>query len=378
MGNRFSRLQRTALLVAVLVTGAVLLPASAAGSRAQEPMDAESWDLFKKVFGMVLRDYVDPKTPQDVIKGALQGAASSVGPECAYVAPKDVKAYEALAEPGPQLPVYVTKDKDFARVLAVFPGQKSDIRPGDALRFIGDRSTYDLTYPEVLIALGGQDKKGVPCTFLNQESWQSTNVTLTRTMPVAPVWTPLPGGNGALAVPCLEAGLDAREAGLMKACRGTVVVDLRNSASGNVADALKWAGELLGGGRSARFENKRGTGSDPFSGPAYLKGKRIRVLVDGTTARAGEVLASTLADAGAVVCGSPSFGWAPRFANYPLRNGGILRIITAYYLAPDGKAMNDHPIQPAVSIQIPSGESATAAYERVLEAKPPGGGSHGG
>jgi carboxyl-terminal processing protease len=334
-------------------------------------MDGESWDLFKKVFGMVLRDYVDPKTPKDVIRGALQGAASSVGPECAYIPPGNVAAYEALAKAGPQLPVYVTKGKDFARVLAVFPGQKADIRPGDALRFIGDESTYDLTYPEVLIQLHGKDDKGIKCTFLNQESWQSTTVTLTRTPPVAPTWTPLPGGDGALAIPCLEAKLASRDANAARACRGTVVVDLRNSASGSVTDAIRWAGDLLGPGRSALFESKRGKSSDPVSGPGYLRGKHIRVLVNKTTARAGEVLASTLAAAGAIVCGEPTFGWAPRFEDYPLQNGGILRIITAYYVAPDGKAMNDHPIRPGISLKFSAAESAAATYERVLKAAPP-------
>ncbi len=273
MGNRCSPRERAAVLVVVLFMVALVFPASAARPNAQQPMDGESWDLFKKVFGMVLRDYVDPKTPQDVIKGALQGAASSVGPECAYIPPEKVAAYKALAKAGPQLPMYVTKDKDFARVLAVFPGQNADIRPGDALRFIGDESTYDLTYPEVLIALRGQDDKGIKCTFLNQESWQSTSVTLTRTLPAAPTWTPLPGADGALSIPCLEAKLSSHAANAIRACRGTVVVDLRNSASGSVADAIRWAGDLIGPGRSALFESKRGTIERSAVRPRISQGK---------------------------------------------------------------------------------------------------------
>ena len=136
--------------MAFLITALAALAAFAQTDQTKPPLDQASWSLFQRVFGMVLRDYVDPKAPQDVVLGALKGAASSAGPECAYIPPEEVPAYRASLAAPAGLPLFVTKDMDFARLIAPYPGQDASLKPGDALRFIGGRSTYDLTYPQVL------------------------------------------------------------------------------------------------------------------------------------------------------------------------------------------------------------------------------------
>ncbi len=119
-------MSRTAAATRVLfISILVLLALSAKAQAAQEkpPLDDASWSLFQRIFGMVLKDYVEPKTPQDLVLGALKGAASSAGPECAYIPPEDVAAYRAAETEPALLPLYITKDTDFAKVIAPFPGQ---------------------------------------------------------------------------------------------------------------------------------------------------------------------------------------------------------------------------------------------------------------
>jgi|GEM_PF-951130 len=368
---------RTSRSVGVILVGGLVLSfglAIAAGAQSappKQPLDDASWSLFQRVFGMVLRDYVEPKSPQQVILGALQGAAMSAGPECAYVPPEEVEAYKALAHPGATLPLYVTKYEDFARVLAAFPGQDSTIHPGDPLRFVGNTSTYDLTYPKVLGALRGKEGERVRCIFLKQDAWQSYEVTLTRQMPAEPRFLPLGQSGGALVVPCLEAALPQGVADSVKAFKGPVLVDLRSCASPDLNAAERWAGELLGGAEGPSYKGGQGVKKLALSGRGLLAGRRLRVLVDGTTARGGEIVALALAGAGAILCGSPTFGYAPLVEDFPLDNGGLLRLTTAFFQGPDGEMVKDKPVRPTIPLIVAAEEKPEETYRKALQAPVP-------
>lgn len=361
---------RGVLLLALCLC--LTLPLAAQAPAAEKrPFDEASWSLFQKVFSLVLRDYVDSKKPEQVVLGALQGAAESAGPECAYVPPAEVKGYVALSEPGPTLPLYVTKYGDFARVLAVFPGQDPAVRPGDPLRFIGTASTYDLTYPQVLQALRGKDGDSVKCVFLKQDAWQSYEVTMTRRMPPPPRVIPLGGDGAALALPCLEARPSAAVAAELEAARGPVLVDLRGCASFDAGAALRWAGELLGPREGPPMKGSRGTRRLALTGPGLLAGRPLRVLVDQSTARGGEVLAMALQGGGGVLVGAPTYGYAPMIEDIPLENGGLLRLATAYFLGPDGEMVKEKPIAPAIALDFPAGEKPEETCRRALKAPAP-------
>lgn len=359
----------SAFLAAAVLCGSS--PCRAQSPKEKQPLGESNWSLFERVYGLVLRDYVEQKTPEDVIQGALKGAASAGGPECAYIPPDKVPAYRALSAPSPTLPLYVTKDEDFARVLAVFPGQEKAVKVGDALRFMGSVSTYDLSYPEVLEALRGKDEEKVRCIFLKQEAWQSYDATLARQPYAPPAWTPLPKEGGALAVPCLESPLPPALAQALKASKGPVLVDLRGCASGDTDAALRWAGDLLGKREGPAWKGQQDARHAPLSGPGYLAGREIRVLVSGSTARAGEVLALALMGSGAILVGEPTFGHAPLIQDFPLENGGILRLITAYFLNPDGKPVKGEPLKPAIPLTVAADEKAEETYAKALKAVVP-------
>ncbi len=358
---------------AALLSILILLALAATAQTAQDkpPLDDASWSLFQRIFSMVLKDYVEPKTPQDLVLGALKGAASSAGPECAYIPPEDVAAYRAAEAEHAVLPLYITKDTDFAKVIAPFPGQDAAVRPGDGLRFIGARSTYDLTYPQVIVAMRGAEGEKVRCIFIKQESWQSYTVTLSRQAPTPPRWVPLGNGSGALVLPCIEASMPREVANALHAAKGPVVLDLRGCASGDVHAAFRWIGELLGKGLSPARKGPSGVLRDPVSGQGYLAGKAVRILADETTARGGEMLVAALAGTGATLVGKPTFGWAPFSQDFPLENGGLLRLNTAYFLAPGGEPLKGHPIPPTIPLTLPEGAKPEEAYRAVLKAQPP-------
>jgi carboxyl-terminal processing protease len=360
----------------ILRRGTALLLLTTAGlyaaAQAEGGLDRESRELFDTVFSMVLRDYVDPKSPREVIRGALQGAAQAAGPESAYIPPEEVEAIARKALLPATLPLYATKGEDFARILAPFPGAPEALRPGAILRFVGKMSTYDLTYPQILAAFRGAEGEKVSLTVMDPESWQATEVEVRRVPFPAPSVLPLPGGASALVLPALEATLPEKAASALRAGHGPWVVDLRRCASSEAGDISRWAGLLLGPGKGPRFQRTGGKeGRERAEGPGLLSGKAVRVLVDGTTARGGEALASALAGAGALLAGQPTYGTAVRVEEIPLSDGGRLRLATAFYLAPDGKPLKEHPIEPALSLAIPPGEAPEKTYATLLKASAP-------
>lgn len=352
---------------------ALLLTLAGFGAAAQSGggLDRESRELFDTVFSMVLKDYVDPKSPREVVRGALQGAAQAAGPESAYIPPEEVEPLARKSLLPATVPLYATKGEDFARILAPFKGAPEGLKPGAILRFVDGLSTYDLTYPQILAAFRGREGETVKLTVMDAETWQATPVEVKRVPFPAPAVLPLPSGASVLVLPSLEASLPEKAASALKAGRGPVVVDLRGCASGEAKDLARWAGLLLGADRGPRFRGAGGKeGREGCEGPGLLAGKPLRVLVDGTTARGGEALASALQEAGALLVGQPTAGTAARVEEFPLSDGGRLRIATAYYLAPDGKPLKEHPIEPAAPLALSPGEAPEKTYAAVLKAAP--------
>ncbi len=333
------------------------------------PLSTENGSLFNDVFSMIFREYVDPKLPEDVVAGALAGAAESAGPESAYIPPKAVAAYRAMSAPSATLPLYVTKGQDFAKVLAVFPSCDSAVKVGDGLRFIAGKSTFDMTYPEVMEALRGPAGEEAKCVFIKADTWQSYTAALKRRpYPEAGV-TEVSGGGAAVLLPSLEAGAPQDFDSKIASIKGPVVVDLRGCASEDMASAFQWAGLLGGDSEGIFLMDQQGKHSNAVRGRGLLKGRPFRVLVDGTTARAGEVLAAALVKTGGVLVGEPTFGWAPEFRDFPLSNGGLLRLLCGYYTEGSGEAIRQKPLKPSIEVHSRGGEAPAAFYARVLSAQ---------
>ena len=355
---------------AAIVSAALVISAACLGQEADPaPFNAENDSLFKDVFSMILKEYVDPKLPEDVVAGALAGAVETSGPESAYIPPGEVASYKALQAQSAALPLFVTKGQDFAKVLAVFPQTDPVVKVGDGLRFINGKSTFDMTYPQVAEALRGPAGEEAKCVFIKPETWQSYTVVLKRRpYPEASV-AELAGGGAVVAVPSLEAAPPKDLASKLGQAKGPFIIDLRGCASESDSDALSWASLIGGDSEGVFLADQQGKHANPVHGPGLLKGRKFIVLVDGTTARGGEILAAALVKAGGTLAGEPTFGWAPKFSDFALSNGGLLHILCGYYTDGSGEAIRDKPLKPSIEAKAREGEKPAAFYARLVAAE---------
>jgi carboxyl-terminal processing protease len=91
--------------------------------------------------------------------------------------------------------------------------------------------------------------------------------------------------------------------------------------------------------------------------------------VGPNTARGGEILARALESAGATLVGETTLGWAPLAEVFPLDNGGLLRINTAFFLDGGGKPIKEQGLEPRVKIEPVKDETPEATLDRALAAE---------
>ena len=152
------------------------------------------------------------------------------------------------------------------------------------------------------------------------------------------------------------------------------VIDLRGATRGDLDDGLAASRLFVKTGTLAVRETKAGketvsaqAGDGAVTAPVVL-------LVDQSTARAGEVFAAALdGNKRAEMIGEHTVGSAARQKLVKLPDGSAMLVSYLRYLAPDGTAIHEKGLQPEVPVDEPDVEFGTAAptadptLQRALE-----------
>lgn len=130
-----------------------------------------------------------------------------------------------------------------------------------------------------------------------------------------------------------------------------VILDLRSSPGGSLAEALTIADKFLDGGIVISAK-----GRDPSSQQFYnstagdIAGdKPMVVLVDGETTSSAEIIAATLQEQSrAKVVGTNTFGKGTRQDLFKLPNGAELGLTTAWFYTPSGRPLDKKGVNPDI------------------------------
>jgi hypothetical protein len=137
-----------------------------------------------------------------------------------------------------------------------------------------------------------------------------------------------------------------------------VVLDLRYADGSDYAAAIATAGLFAG-----RSVSRLDWGAGMVSATVHSNSIRVpvAVLVNHETAQAAEALAALLRESGAgLILGSGTAGCAMIMENFPLAEGGLLRIAAAPVRLGDGTALDSAGIQPDIPVTV--GPEAEGAY----------------
>lgn len=262
-----------------------------------------------------------------------------------------------------------------ARVAPGSPAAGADVRAGDEVRAVDDRTAPGVAPPVVASWLRGTP--GTPVQVVLARGTAVRTVALTRA-PAAPaevavrVLTEPQGPVAVVTVPAFERGTGRQVRAALAALPATaagVVLDLRGNGGGLLDEAVETASAFLDGGVVVRCTRRDGSVQSFDAVGTGDTSTALVVLVDGGSASASEVVAGALHDRDrAVVVGSRTYGKGSVQEPSALSDGSSLQLTVASYTTPDGHSLEGVGLQP--DIEVAAASAPEVALRRALDVLP--------
>jgi carboxyl-terminal processing protease len=325
----------------------------------------EQLNLFSEAFERIRQDAVEPVADQKLIETAIAGMLSGLDPRSAYISESDYKALKApsgdeAASPG----IVVTLDNGQLKVVSPrdgSPAAAAGIKPGDLIFTIDKEPTYDLTLPEIEQKLRGpadtevalmlRRGTGAPIeTKIKRAAGRFPTVS-TRVESGDIAYVRLAGFDTTTAAALTDAVKQLRQQAGSKLVG--FIIDLRNNPGGDfdaavaVADAFIDKGDItvVKGHKADSTKRIAATPGDVASGLPIV------ALVNGGTAREAELVSGALQDNHrAVLLGTKTFGEAAIETIIPLNGNGAVKLTTARYQTPSGRAIQGKGLEPDLTV----------------------------
>src|SRR5258705_770196 len=313
--------------------------------------------VFEAVVSLVLNNYVEEVEVKKAMKGAMNGFSETRDADSAFLPSNVASAYEANAPAGPGDVGIELSRQYYLRIVSVrdaSPAAKAGLRSGDFIRAIDKRSTKDVSIFEGDRLLHGQPGTKVSLLVIRGNAADPHEVDLTRERTTAPELSSKMADPTTGYIHIVEfsrrAPVQVKQAvdALAKTGAARYIIDLRGATRGDLDDGLAAARLFVKMGTLAIRETKGNketaatkTGDGAVATPVVL-------LVDQSTARAGEVFAAALdGNKRAEMIGEHTLGSAARQRLVKLPVGTARLLSHRRYLAPDGTAIHEKAHQRA-------------------------------
>lgn len=377
MSKAFKRaiLAISILLVVVVFLGGFGLNGVRAGT--QDDGAYRQMGVYEEVLHKIQSDYVVEPNIAKVTNGALHGLLESLDSDSSYLTPAEYTAYKAHANEGTaQVGLNVSKRFGYATVVSVMPGSPAEheqIQDGDIIEAIGGQTTREMSLAMIRLLLEG--KPGTDVTFAlvrpNRGKSEPDKITLTRTTIVAPSMGEQEYENSSILYlkPIVLTkervdDIEARLRAMPKDGNKKVLLDLRDVARGDEAQAVRLANAFLQTGAIASLEGQKVPKQTFTADPSkFITSAPLAVLVNHGTSGPGELVAAAILDnkRGDVV-GDRTFGEGTVQKTIEMPDGSALILSVAKYESPSGKKIQDEAVTPNVLV-APNLDQYLAAEE---------------
>jgi carboxyl-terminal processing protease len=400
LGARMNAKLRDAGLIALgALAGAlatIQLQAFARGAAA--PLPLEELQQLAAVFGMVKSDYVEQVDEKKLIGDAISGMVAGLDPHSQYFDKKTLKEFrEQTGGRFVGVGIEIGMEDGLVKVQSPIEGSpafRAGIKSGDLITRIDETPVKGLTMDQAVKRMRGEPNTKVSLTIFRKSENRSFPVVITREeIRIQSVRAKMlePGYAWLRVSQFQDRTVDDFVRKLEELYKQDpnlkgLVLDLRNDPGGLLDAAVAISAAFLPENvvvvttngqiaeskatfKAAPEYYARRAGADPLKRlPAAVKTVPLVVLVNEGSASASEIVAGALQDhKRATIMGAQTFGKGSVQTVRPLSADTALKITTARYYTPSGKAIQAKGVVPDIWLDETADGNVFAAL-RMREA----------
>lgn len=337
-------------------------------------------ELFSYALTTIQSEYVDEKTPKDLIYGSLKGMLSTLDPHSQFLDPEeynDLKT-ETQGKFG-GLGIEISIRDGLLTIITPIedtPAWKAGLKAGDRIVKIEDKVTKDMTLSDAVEKLRGKPGTDVHITILREEEYKIEEFTITREIiHIQDVKNTQILEDKIGYVRLTEFREDSAKEfhnaleQLSKEGADSLVLDLRNNPGGLLNVAIRITEEFLQDGQvivSTKGRRQTQETVAKSKNKDHLVTWPMVVLINGGSASGSEILAGALKDhKRAILVGEKSFGKGSVQSVIPLPDGSGLRLTTSKYFTPSGESIHEKGIMPDIIVKYKSSKDEDEEDDKV-------------
>ncbi|MFN9766554.1 MAG: S41 family peptidase [Pseudomonadota bacterium] len=375
-----SKLKVAGLLAIGAVAGALTTMQLTAVARSSlAPLPLEELQQLAAVFSIVKSEYVEAVDEKKLISDAISGMVGGLDPHSQYFDRKSFREFrENTGGKFVGIGIEMGMEDGVVRVVSPIEGSpafRAGLKPGDLITRIDDTPVKGLSVDQAVRRMRGEPNTKVNLTVFRKSESRTVPVTIVREeirMQSVRARRVEPGYGWVRVSQFQDRTVDdfVRKVGELYQqdpnLKG-LVLDLRNDPGGLLDGAIALSAAFLPDDvvvvttngqlpesratfrASPEFYTRRG-GPDPLKRlPAALKKVPLVVLVNEGSASASEIVAGALQDhKRATIMGAQTFGKGSVQTVRPLSPETAVKLTTARYYTPAGKAIQAKGIVPDV------------------------------
>src|ERR671921_711530 len=268
--NKFILILLSATLTLYTVVGGWI------STRAQQPANDPNAQLriFESVLQHIQNDYVDEPNMDKVRAGALRGLAYGLDPYSTYLTPEQVRDYSAGNKDNQTgIGAELSQVASYLYVISPIKGSPADqagLKAGDIIEYIDTKATRDISLYDAKQLLNGPAGSEVKLRVLRANSSPLTVAVKRGSARAAAAESRIEAGReGVLRINSFADGeaVEARNRlqDLVKQGAQKIVLDLRDTAGGSLAEAVAVANLFFKDGVLAQTIGREGKALKTFA-----------------------------------------------------------------------------------------------------------------
>lgn len=344
-----------ALLALVLMLGAGTVRASQVG--------LEDLRAFADAWGYIKSYHVDAIDDRTLLEAAIRGMLSELDEHSAWLGNDDFRQVEEQASGRyGGLGIRIAIQEDHLRIVDAMrdsPAQRAGLLSGDRIIAIDDEALNAANTGKASNWLRGRPGTEVALTVVRDGADEPLRFALRREIirQSSVTLEMLPQDYAVVRIRQFQQNTARELDDILSMLQHSdtppagLVLDLRNNPGGMLQAAVAVADRFLASKLVVSTQSRDPEENMQLStSPAQrLPEVPMVVLVNRASASASEIVAGALQDHGrAVVLGEATYGKGSVQTVWPLRNGGGIRLTTARYFTPSGRAIEAQGIEPDV------------------------------